>query len=280
MAFVVVGDARSRLHAAQSTGQRERTPVEHDDALPTQAAKDAPRHLDRRRVAVVDRDDRLVAAAQAALEGFGGIRRDVTPPSATPARSPGIGLFFEADAATHQPSDAEVQHPPAIAPGAGESEDQQPETTPSEVWNPFRRTGTQVVGGAPADRPAISHLHTRRNATDATVIASLEYGGRLSHGTAVGAPVGEGVLRAVAEATVAALSMLVGEPLPVEVVRVTLDSADEPATASVVLTRPTERGDGSLLGSAIVDADPERAVMQATLDALNRHLEPLLPSLR
>jgi hypothetical protein len=38
----------------------------------------------------------------------------------------------------------------------------------------------------------------------------------------------------------------------------------------------TERGEEPFLGAALIHDDPDRAVMRATLDAVNRRVEPWL----
>jgi hypothetical protein len=147
--------------------------------------------------------------------------------------------------------------------------------TAAGVWNPFRqRRSSEPAGGT--SRPKASHLHTRRSATEATVIATLEHGGRLAHGTAVGPPAGTGVLRAVADATVAALKVVTNEPLTVGVQRITLSLDDDPPIVSAALAWRTTDGVEILAGSAVVRDDPEYAAMEATLDALGRRIERLM----
>jgi hypothetical protein len=44
----------------------------------------------------------------------------------------------------------------------------------------------------------------------------------------------------------------------------------------VAVRLASDRGDEHLLGAAVVRDDPEAAVVRATLDAVNRRVEPLL----
>jgi hypothetical protein len=89
-------------------------------------------------------------------------------------------------------------------------------------------------------------------------------------------PTRRGRLRAIAEATLASLDRLVGGRLHAAVDRVTLVAGDLPS-ASVLVTLASEHGEETLLGAALVrDDDLERAVMRATLDAVNRRAEPFL----
>jgi hypothetical protein len=205
---------------------------------------------------------RVAAAAKAAAEGLRGGTDDDGRRLGAPHRSPGVAVLFE-PAPASEPSIEAAVGSPADARTAG-----------AEVWNPFRQR--RSADPRPPDaRPVISNLHTRRSATETHVIATLEHRGRRSHGTAAGPATVPGRLRAVAEATVAALQVVTDEPLPIGVDHVT-SSDDEPGRVEVVVTWATGAGDRRLVGTAPVDDGPERAVMQATLDALDRCIEPFL----
>jgi hypothetical protein len=125
-------------------------------------------------------------------------------------------------------------------------------------------------------RAAIRTLDTRRDRRDVRVTATLEHEGRAAQGQASAAATGQGVLRAVADATVGALRGLTSERLTASIDRITLDPAHDPATAMVTVTLVSDRGEERLVGSSVVRNDPERAVMRATLDALNRRAAALL----
>jgi hypothetical protein len=125
-------------------------------------------------------------------------------------------------------------------------------------------------------RAAIRTLDTRRGRRDVRVTATLEHEGRAAQGEASAAATGQGVLRAVADATVGALRGLTSERLTASIDRITLDPAHDPATAMVTVTLVSDRGEERLVGTSVVRNDPERAVMRATLDALNRRAAALL----
>lgn len=95
-------------------------------------------------------------------------------------------------------------------------------------------------------------------------------------GTARTRPGDEHVFDAVAEATAAALRQLTLRPVGLEILEVFPEPPKEPARMSVVVRLKAGRGDEDLLGASVVRGDPEDAVVRATLDAVNRRVEPLL----
>jgi len=135
-----------------------------------------------------------------------------------------------------------------------------------------------VAAAAPRDRyrAAIGDLVTQQGGAALSVTATLEHNGRRARAAVDGLATSRGRWRAVAEATVGALGDLTGGRLQAAVDRVTLDTAEDPVTANVVLTVMFDRGPEVLVGAAVVRDDPERAVMRATLSALNRRIEPWL----
>ena len=122
-------------------------------------------------------------------------------------------------------------------------------------------------------RPAIRDLSSRNDGVTITVTARLEHDGRMVAGEASGAPTARGLRQAIAAATVAAVGELTRTPLRAQVDRVSVGGAD-PESVSVVVSLLSGRGEELLLGAAIVRDDVEHAVMRATLDALNRRVEP------
>ena len=153
-----------------------------------------------------------------------------------------------------------------------------PATTHRRLWSageapeevdPLRR-------GQETARAAIRHLDTQIDVSDVRVTATLAHGGRSVTGEASSVPTRKGILRAVAEATVSALRQLTGDRLVVGVDSVVASVAGEPPMATVLVGIVTDAGEQTLLGSSLVRQDPERAVMRATLDALNRRIEPWL----
>ena len=141
-------------------------------------------------------------------------------------------------------------------------------------------TAGSGLGPAPGEverawRPAIRDLSSRNDGTAVTVTARLELDGRVVAGEAFGAPTARGLRRAIADATVRAVGELTRVPLRAQVDRVSVGGTD-PASVSVVVSLLSGRGEELLLGAAIVRDDVEHAIMRATLDALNRRVEPEL----
>jgi hypothetical protein len=125
-------------------------------------------------------------------------------------------------------------------------------------------------------RAAIHNLDTRIDVHDVIVSATLRHGAREATAQATSVPTQHGVLRAVAESTVRALSELTDGELVASVDRVTLSVSGDPPIATVVASVVGQRGEETLLGASLVRGDPQLAVMRATLDALNRRAERLL----
>jgi hypothetical protein len=169
-------------------------------------------------------------------------------------------------------------------PGAAEGSERTDETTalgraaelPDE--GDAVRTAPATTGGAVLRRlrPAITALDVRPNGDDIEVTATLRLGGREASGQARGLRTRRGRWRAISEATIDALGPLSGERVRAHVDHVTILSFTELAHVSVSVTLLTDRGEETFLGAALIRDDPDRAVMRATLDAVNRRVEPLL----
>lgn len=125
-------------------------------------------------------------------------------------------------------------------------------------------------------RAAIRDLRVHREARSVQVTVVLGHVDRAEEGRATSVPTSHGTLRAVAEATVAALRELSEGPLLVGIDRVSANPGEDSPVATVVLSLLTRRGEERLLGASIIHDSPERAVLRATLDALNRRVMPLL----
>jgi hypothetical protein len=145
------------------------------------------------------------------------------------------------------------------------------------------RPGLDAAGGGLSSaagervRAAIRDLVTRHGERDVEVIATLQVGERQGRAEARAVPTRRGVWRAVAEATVGALAELTGDHLHAGIDRVQVTTHDDAPMATVVVTMLSDRGQETLLGASLLRDDPEAAVMRATLDALNRRVEPWLP---
>ncbi len=122
-------------------------------------------------------------------------------------------------------------------------------------------------------RAAVRNLDTRVEVSDVVVTVTLGHGDREQVGRARSVPTQQGLLRAVAEATVDAMRGLTGGRLVAGVDRVAATVGGEPAIATVVVSVVAGGHEENLLGASLVRDDPPRAVMRATLDALNRRVE-------
>lgn len=108
----------------------------------------------------------------------------------------------------------------------------------------------------------------------ATVVLSSQ--SRAATGDARGAVTATGVQRAVAQATLRAVERLARDTARLELEHLEVRQTGQERTALVALTLVSARGAERLTGSAVVREDENRAVVRATLDALNRRLESLL----
>jgi hypothetical protein len=131
-------------------------------------------------------------------------------------------------------------------------------------------------GASRRSRPVITELDARPEGDDIVVTATLRLGGREGTGRARGLRTRRGRWRAVSEATIDALGPLTTERVRAHVDHVTVLSVTELAHVSVSITLLTDRGEETFLGAALIRDDADRAVMRATLDAVNRRVEPLL----
>jgi hypothetical protein len=164
---------------------------------------------------------------------------------------------------------------PASPPSPGTDDDPEPAAPPAPAA--LDPAGAAVAHRAgPRVRAAIRDLVTRQGDDDVEVTATLEVAGRRGRAAATAVPTRRGVWRAVAEATIGALRELTDDHLRAGVDRVSVTSHEDPGMATVVLTVLSDRGEETLLGASLLRDDPESAVMRATLDALNRRIEPWL----
>jgi hypothetical protein len=237
------------------------------------------------------------------LDGNGqGLHAAQADDAATPAEGNGQDPEAGGPDASATPAEGNGQDPEAGGPDAS--------ATPADgMAEPAARLGDELVveeseepvppppvepappGGVPSagesglvvheergsGRAAIRDLRSRTDPDGVTVTATLDHSGRLAEGRSVGVPTSRGLMRTIAEATVMAVSELTGHRLRAQVDRVSLAGCD-PTTVTVVVTQASARGEELLLGASIVRDDVEHAVMRATLDALNRRVEPDLRS--
>ncbi|MEO8329680.1 MAG: hypothetical protein ABI586_06735, partial [Candidatus Nanopelagicales bacterium] len=120
-------------------------------------------------------------------------------------------------------------------------------------------------------RPIIKEITLRRTGTEAEAEVSLSFDDTEFTGTAIGAGAASQRARLVAQATLTALTDLLGLPADVESASVVDTGTNE--VALVVLTVSVPRlGAQSVAGSALVRGDEADAVARAVLSALNRRL--------
>jgi hypothetical protein len=98
----------------------------------------------------------------------------------------------------------------------------------------------------------------------------LERGGIPSAATANGAGSRQNKSRLVAQATAEALNNYLGDQQAVAIDDVKTIEGTRHNTLVVILTLLTDRGEKVLVGSSLLEDDQPRAVVQATLDAINR----------
>jgi hypothetical protein len=213
----------------------------------------------------------LAPATAASGEDVAASEPTAPPPADTDAGEVAPGVTEP----SRQPPATAVPTPPEVAPAtAGPSP---PEVAPTTAapGSPDR-TAPGVAEQGVRVRAAIRDLVTRHGHREVEAIATLEVGTRQGRSAARAIPTRRGLWRAVAEATVGALGQLTDDHLRAEVDRVHVSTRDDPAVATVLVTVLSDRGEETLLGASLLRDDPENAVMRATLDALNRRVEPWL----
>src|SRR4051794_25909369 len=125
-------------------------------------------------------------------------------------------------------------------------------------------------------RPSIQRMLLVSSGLDVTATVTLAYGGIVTQGDATGTATQSGVQRAVALATLRSLEQLLTTPARFEVEHIEVTQMGRDRTVVVALTMLGRGGSERLTGAAAVRDDVRQAVIRATLDALNRRLEPLL----
>ncbi len=125
-------------------------------------------------------------------------------------------------------------------------------------------------------RVAIGRLDLRRDARSCRATVVLEGPAGSAEGVVGRVLTTQDTLRAVAEATVLALAQLTEPRLEAGVDGVEHDARGVAPRVIVAVSVLGAWGEEPLLGVAVVRDDVERAVVRATLDALNRRIAPLL----
>ncbi|MDP9799083.1 hypothetical protein J2S43_007595 [Catenuloplanes nepalensis] len=139
-------------------------------------------------------------------------------------------------------------------------------------------------GGRPGPRVLIEHVQTRTFGLDVTVEVELAVGEQVATGVATGPAVDGYVLRLCAVAAASAVDELLRsdekgeEPGRCYVEHAAVVPFGTTEVALVVLLLACDGWVEQLSGSAVVSGDRRQAVVRATLAAVNRRLEGLLPS--
>jgi hypothetical protein len=128
----------------------------------------------------------------------------------------------------------------------------------------------------PAERPAISRMHLVSSGLDVTASVTLSSGGRSAVGEGHGNASQVGVQRAVANATLRAVEVLLDGAARFELDHLEVSQLGAERTVLVGLSMLSSRGTERLTGAAAVREDVRQAVIRSTLDALNRRFETLL----
>ncbi|MFO7778674.1 MAG: hypothetical protein R6V28_09995 [Nitriliruptoraceae bacterium] len=157
---------------------------------------------------------------------------------------------------------------------AGARHPADPEPTPPSV--PAREpVGTSDARRAEG-RATIHRLDIERGAREVQATVALLRGEQAAQGVARAVPTTRSILRAIAEATASALQQFMTAPLLIGIDRIEVEPTVDPAHVLVAVTILADRGEEQLLGVSLVRGDAERAVVRATLDALNRRVSPFL----
>jgi hypothetical protein len=123
----------------------------------------------------------------------------------------------------------------------------------------------------PAPRPAIASIMVRTSNGESEATVAVGAGGHMFEGQVVGPAGATHRPRLVAQATLAAVSDLLGQAAEIESAH--LVAAGSRSVAVTVLTVQTPRiGEQVMSGSAVVRGDEADAVARSVLDALNRRI--------
>lgn len=125
-------------------------------------------------------------------------------------------------------------------------------------------------------RPSIVRVDVVTTGLEHAATVALTSRTRAATGEARGIATVNGMRRAAATATLRALERLLRDEARLELEQVMTTGTGADRTVVVVLTMVSGRGTEQLTGAAVLREDEPRAIVRATLDALNRRLEALL----
>lgn len=188
-------------------------------------------------------------------------------------------LLAAARAVIDEAATGAASQPPASGPASGD-----PGPAVTTVERHLRvepaaagaRPGREAGVDLSRRRAAIGDLVARPVGDDLDISATLTWADAAATGRARGLRTRRGRWRAIAEATLDALRDLTAGRLRADVDHVSILTLPELAHVTVSVTLVTERGEETFLGAALVRDDPDQAVMRATMDAVNRRVEPWL----
>ncbi|WP_285667503.1 hypothetical protein [Actinorhabdospora filicis] len=126
-------------------------------------------------------------------------------------------------------------------------------------------------------RAVVEQVSVATAGFETAVEVALNVDGQVAIGRAAGPAVDWHVLRTAADATVDAVAGLIGERGRAVVEHASVVPAGALRVAVVVVLLLTEAGAEQLAGAAPVAGDSRQAMVHATMSALNRRLEVLLP---
>ena len=128
-----------------------------------------------------------------------------------------------------------------------------------------------------ANRAVVEHVQVSTSGFETAVEVALNVDGQRAIGRAAGPAVDWHVLRTAADATIDAVAGLMGNRGRAVVEHASVVPAGALRVAVVVVLLLTEAGAEQLAGAAPVSGDNRQAMVHATMSALNRRLEVLLP---
>lgn len=122
-------------------------------------------------------------------------------------------------------------------------------------------------------RAAIRAVEVHRDADEVRIEVTLAHADRQTRVVRTVIPTRRAVWRGLAESAATALRDLAGSELLAAIDEVRVDAEAAPAAVVVLVTVVSADGEHRGIGSAGIDGDEDLAIVRATLDALNRHIQ-------
>jgi hypothetical protein len=140
-----------------------------------------------------------------------------------------------------------------------------------DVGDTTPATDSSAPQSAPETRPALTSINVSRAGGDAVVTVALGIGESVYTGQSSGPSAQIHRARIIAQASLSALSELLGIPAHIESSQVIEVGLRDVAVTTLALQLP-QLGEQILCGSALVRGDAEDAVARSVLAAVNRRL--------